>query len=119
MKIKPPYNINVAAQTAVLASLTDIDYLRDNVAKIVAERERLFGKLGELEWLKPYSSSANFILCSMIRENAKEIWRQLQNKGIFVRYFDSPRLKDCLRVSVGKSEDTDALIEALKEVKNG
>ena len=114
MKIKPPYNINVAAQTAVLASLADIDYLRDNVAKIVAERERLFGKLGELEWLKPYSSSANFILCSMIRENAKEIWRQLQNKGIFVRYFDTPRLKDCLRISVGKPEDTDALIEALR-----
>ena len=45
MKIKPPYNINAAAQTAVLASLTDIDYLRHNVAKIVAERERLFAKL--------------------------------------------------------------------------
>jgi len=130
MKIKQPYNVNVAAQAAVLASLADIDYLRNNVAKIVAERERLFGKLKELKWLKPYPSSANFILCSVHCRSdslhchserseespAKEIWHQLQKKGIFIRYFDSPRLRDYLRISVGKPEDTDALIEALGEI---
>ena len=142
MKIKQPYNVNVAAQAAALASLADIEYLRANVAKIVAERERLFGKLKELEWLKPYPSSANFILCSLhchserLAEGlskakgqrpknlsqgklgeespAKQIWRQLRKRGIFVRYFDSPRLRNYLRISVGKPEDTDALIEALK-----
>ena len=139
MKIKQPYNINAAAQAAVLASLADISYLRDNVRKIVAERERLFGKLKELGWLKPYPSKGNFILCSLQgysepfasrhsepplfviaseakQSDAKEIWRQLQEKGIFVRYFDSPRLRNCLRISVGKPDDTDALIEALKEI---
>jgi histidinol-phosphate/aromatic aminotransferase/cobyric acid decarboxylase-like protein len=50
------------------------------------------------------------------QSHAKKIWQQLQKKNIFVRYFDSPRLKDCLRISVGKSEDTDALIKALKEI---
>lgn len=149
MKIKPPYNINVAAQAAVLASLADIDYLRSNVAKITAERERLLTKLGELEWLKPYPSQANFILCSLHcssgsfssrqsepsacwhseaspgchseeRSNeespAKQLWRQLRKKGIFVRYYDSPGLENCLRISVGKPGDTDALINALKEI---
>jgi len=141
MKIKQPYNVNVAAQAAVLASLADVDYLRNNVAKIVAERERLFGRLKELKWLKPYPSSANFIFCTvhsysepfischsegakrpknlargkLCEESpAKEIWHQLQKKGIFTRYFDSPRLRDYLRISVGKPEDTDALIEALR-----
>ncbi len=119
MKIKQPYNVNAAAQAAVLASLADIDYLRCNIAKIISERERLFNKLRELEWLKPCPSSANFILCSILNGDAKEIWRQLRKKGIFVRYFDSPRLRNCLRISIGKPEDTDALIETLKEVKNG
>jgi histidinol-phosphate aminotransferase len=125
MKIKQPYNVNVAAQAAALASLADIDYLRANIAKIVAERERLFNKLKELEWLKPYPSSANFILCSLHcgserneESPAKEIWHQLQKRGIFVRYFDSPQLRNCLRISVGKPEDTDALIGALKEIKS-
>jgi histidinol-phosphate aminotransferase len=118
MKIKQPYNANAAAQAAVLASLADIEYLRANVAKIVMERERLFGKLKELAWLKPYPSQGNFILCSLPKGKAKEIWQQLRKKGIFVRYFDTPRLKDCLRISVGKLEDTDALVKALKEVKH-
>jgi histidinol-phosphate aminotransferase len=118
MKIKQPYNANAAAQAAVLASLADIEYLRANVARIVMERERLFGKLKELDWLKPYPSRANFILCSLPEGKAKETWHQLQKRGIFVRYFDTPRLKDCLRISVGRPEDTDALVQALKEVKH-
>ena len=117
MKIKQPYNANAAAQAAVLASLADIEYLRANVTKIVMERKRLFGKLKELNWLRPYPSQGNFILCSLPEGKAKEIWQQLRKKGIFVRYFDTPRLKDCLRISVGRTEDTDALVKALKEVK--
>jgi len=119
MKIKQPYNANAAAQAAVLASLADIDYLRANVAKIVMERERLFGRLKELGWLKPYPSQANFVLCSLAKGNAQEIWQGLRKKGIFIRYFDTPGLRDCLRITVGRPEDTDALIKALKEVKNG
>jgi len=33
-----------------------------------------------------------------------------------VRYFNKPGLRDCLRISVGKPRDTDALMEALKEL---
>jgi histidinol-phosphate aminotransferase len=117
MKIKQPYNANAAAQAAVLVSLADIEYLRANVAKIVMERERLFGKLKEMDGLRPYPSQGNFILCSLPEGKAKEIWQQLRKKGIFVRYFDTPRLKDCLRISVSRPEDTDALVKALKEVK--
>jgi histidinol-phosphate aminotransferase len=117
MKIKQPYNANAAAQAAVLASLADIEYLRANVTKIIRERERLYAKLKELDWLRPYPSQGNFILCSLPKGKAKEIWQQLRKKGIFVRYFDTSRLKDCLRISVGRPEDTDALVKALKEVK--
>ena len=149
MKIKQPYNVNVAAQAAVLASLADIDFLRGNIEKIVTERERLFGKLKDLDWLTPYPSGGNFILCSLQypsetlaschsepspsviaskakqsdaqekrsdKSQAKKIWQQLRQKGIFIRYFDTPRLKDYLRISVGKLEDTDALIEALRSL---
>jgi len=116
MKIKPPYNANAAAQAAVLASLSEIEYLRTNVARIVTERERLFGKLKELNWIKPHPSSGNFILCSLPKGKAKEIWQELRRRGIFVRYFDTSGLKDCLRISVGKPEDTDALVKALEEV---
>ncbi len=116
MKIKQPYNVNAAAQVAVLATLDDMGYLQDAIKKIIAERERLFIELGELGWLKPYPSRGNFILCSVLDGNAEEIWRKLQSKGIFIRYFNVTRLSNCLRTSVGKPEDTDALIGALKEM---
>ncbi len=117
MKIKQPYNINVAAQVAAIQSLKDVDYLRGTIKKIVAERERLFNRLEkEIKWLIPYPSEGNFILCRVVKGNARTVHQQLRQRGIFIRYFDTPELKGCLRITVGKPQDTDALIAALKEI---
>ncbi|MFC1949825.1 histidinol-phosphate transaminase [Chloroflexota bacterium] len=113
LRTKIPYNVNVAALVAVEESLKDIDYLNGTVQKIVDERERLYKELGKIDWLKPYPSQANFILCRVLRGGAKELRQRLQEKGILVRYFDEPVLKDFIRISVGKPEHTDALIETL------
>jgi histidinol-phosphate aminotransferase len=117
VKIKPPYNVNVAAQVAVKASMADIAYLQGTVRAVVAERERLFLRLGELGFLQPHPSQANFILCSVLDGEARELHRQLRQGGIFVRYFDTPQLENCLRISVGKPEHTDALIAALTKLR--
>jgi histidinol-phosphate aminotransferase len=116
MNIKQPYNINAAAHVAALTSLDDIDYLRGTITAIVNERKRLFEKLSTFDWLKPYSSDANFILCSVLNGKAKEVYRNLQKQGIFIRYFDTPLLNNCIRITVGKSEHTDRVIAALKEI---
>jgi len=116
MKIKQPYNVNAAAQVAMLESLKDIGYLRSTIKSIVDERERLLSKLSELDWLKVYPSQANFVLCSVLNGKANEIYQKLKKGGIFIRYFDTPELKDCLRISVGKPEHTDTLIAALQEI---
>jgi len=116
LRIKIPYNVNVAALVAVQESLKDIDYLMGTVRAIIAERERLFDGLKKLKWLKPFPSQANFILCSVLNGKAKELQQKLQEKGILVRYFDQPILRNFIRISVGKPEHTDALIKALKEI---
>jgi len=117
LKIKPPYNVNVAALVAVQESLKDIDYLMDRVKAIIAERDRLFGELKKLKWLKPFPSQANFILCSVLNGKARELQQKLQDKGILVRYFDKPMLTNSIRISVGKPEHTDALIKTLQELE--
>ena len=116
LKIKPPYNVNAAALVAVQESLKDIDYLMDRVKAIIAERDRLFGELTRLKFLKPFPSQTNFILCSVLDGKASKLQQELQNKGILVRYFDKPLLRDSIRISVGKPEHTDALIKALREI---
>ena len=47
---------------------------------------------------------------------AKRLQQGLHEKGIQVRYFDTPLLCDYIRISVGKPEHTDTLIMALREV---
>ncbi len=116
MAIKMPYNVNVAAEIAVRESLKDIDYLRDRVKAIVAERERLFTELKKLGFLRPFPSRANFIFCPVLKGQAGELHQKLQNKGILVRYFNKPFLQNAIRISVGKPEHTDALIKALREI---
>ena len=116
IKIKQPYNINLAAQVAFQESLDDIEYLKGTVQKIISERVRLTQKLGELKFLKPFPSQANFILCSVVTGAAQVIHEGLNKRGIFIRYFDTPLLRNSIRISVGKPEHTDALIEALKEM---
>jgi histidinol-phosphate aminotransferase len=114
--IRDPYNVNVGALVAVLASLQDRDYLMGNVKKIIAERERLFKELEDIEWLKPYPSKSNFILCDVLKGKAKDLQQTLEDRGILVRYYAELRLSNCLRFSVGKPEEDDILIAALKEI---
>jgi histidinol-phosphate aminotransferase len=116
MAIKIPHNVSVASEIAVRESLADIDYLKDRVKAIVTERERLFDGLSKIEWLEPYPSQANFIFCNVLKGNAAELHRKLQKKGILVRYFDKPLLRNSIRITAGKPEHTDALLKALREI---
>ena len=113
---KIPYNVNVAALVAVEESMKDIDHLMDTVKAIIDERDRLFNELQKIKWLRPVPSQANFILCSVLNGMASQLHKKLQDKGILVRYFDQSILRDCIRISVGKPEHTDALIKALREI---
>lgn len=116
MRVKPPYNVNVAAIIAVRESLQDMDYLMGNVRAIIEERERMFDRLKQIEFLEPFLSWANFVLCLIKDRRAYTVYQKLQREGIQVRYFSTPLLKDYLRISVGKPEHTDRLIGALHKI---
>ncbi|MDP3063948.1 MAG: histidinol-phosphate transaminase [Chloroflexota bacterium] len=118
-KIKLPYNLNVAAQVAVLASLEDRETLQERVQAIVHERERLAQALGRLSFLQPFPSQANFILCRVKGIDARQVWHRLRQQGIFVRYFDTRSVTDCIRITVGKPEHTDRLVAALRQIGEG
>ena len=112
-KLKQPYNINVAAQIAVLASLEDREAIMATVRRIRTERGRLYRALRKLQLLQPYESEANFLLCRVLLGDARVLKEGLEQEGIFIRHYSSPDLRDYVRISVGRSEDTDALVAAL------
>ena len=114
MAIKVPYSVSMAGEIAVRESMADLEYLQEKVRAIIAERDRLFAGLKAIPWLKPYPSKANFIYCAVLEGSAAELHQKLQRKGVLVRYFDRPLLRNSIRVSVGRPEHTDALMKALR-----
>jgi histidinol-phosphate aminotransferase len=115
-KLKPPFNVNQAAVIAACESVVDRAYLLDNCRKIVAERGRLLPALAAVEYLGPYPSEANFILCDVVGRDAFELKQSLRERGILVRYYRTPRLKNCIRISIGTPEQDDRLLAALREL---
>lgn len=115
-KAKQPYNINVAGSVAAISALEDTPYLTQTVSALVSERERLMAGLGAIPYLTPYPSHSNFILCRVHGLSAATLKAELASKyGIFIRYFNKPGLKDCIRISVGRPEQVDALLAALAQ----
>ena len=117
MAIKIPHNVSVAAEIAVRESLGDLAYLQGKVKALIAERSRLFNELQSINWLKAYPSKANFIFCDVLKGSASELHQKLQKKGVLVRYFETPLLKNSIRISIGKPEHTDTLLKALRQVE--
>ncbi len=114
-KSKQPYNVNVAASVAAQVSLDHVDELSKIVELLRIERERLFRSLQGISYLQPYPTQSNFILCKVIGRDAAELKSRLaQEYGIFIRYFNKPGLRDHIRISVGRPDDTDVLVKALK-----
>ena len=115
-KFKQPYNVNVAASVAGIASLRHADRIAAVVATLKAERSRLYEMLASLPGIEAVpGSQANFILCRVVRRNARDLKLALERRGILVRYYDKPGLDNCIRISVGRPEHTDALIGALRK----
>ena len=114
--IKQPYNVSVAAEAALLASIEDAPALLANVQRLVAERQRMFSLLESIPGVTPWPSDGNYILCRFAPGRALEIYEDLASRGIFVRNFGSERLRDFFRISVGMPHETDAVIEAMREL---
>ncbi len=116
MTIKPPYNITVASELALYASLEDRELLLSRVKALVQAREELFGELARLKALVPVPSSANFILCRCAPGNGKWLYDELATRGVFVRYYGTAPLQDCIRISVGLPAENQALLSALEAI---
>lgn len=117
-RVKPPFNIAGAAMAAAIASLDDVPYLMGIVEQIKTDREVLSAQLRELPGVEPLPSATNFILARLPVSNAAPIRAALADRGILVRHFGRPDLgiADCLRVSVGSTEENEIFVRELADV---
>ena len=117
LKFKQPYNVNVAASVAGVASLRSVDQIEAVVGKLKSERARLYALLDALPAIEAVrGSQGNFILCRVRGQDARDLKLALERVGILVRHYDKPGLEGCIRISVGRPEHTDALLGALRDL---
>jgi histidinol-phosphate aminotransferase len=115
-RVRDPYNVNAAAVVAALATFDDLETVRANVARLIAERERLQRELAATGWLEPIPSQANFILCRVQGRSGPDLADALAQRGILIRAFPTPRLRSYVRITVGRPEQNDALLRVLREM---
>ena len=116
-KMKQPYNVSVASQTAAIASVKDKADLLGKVEKMKRQRGLFYERIKGMEYLDPYPSQSNFVLCR-VRSGRKavEIKGRLAERGILIRYYTSKGLEDCVRFSMGTDDQMEKLYRALKEL---
>jgi histidinol-phosphate aminotransferase len=117
-KIMAPYPLPTATIQAGMAALSDeaLGATSARVARICSERERMRASLPEQPQVRAVlPSQANF-LCVRF-EHAGQVYDSLRARGIVVRDVSrQPGLEDCLRISIGRPKQNDALLAALDEL---
>ena len=110
-----PYPLSKLAIAGATAAFKDIDYFDDCVAKVVATREQTTKELSALGF-DVLPSAANFVFATHPDHQAKKIFLALRERHIIVRYFDTARIDNYLRISIGTNQEMSALIDALKDI---
>ena len=111
------YTMNRPAIELGLASLSDEEYFKETVAKIIATRTWITDELRSRAFITT-DSRTNFVFVSPTKISAKELFVKLRERDIFVRWWDKPRLRDWLRISIGTDEEMHTLINAIDAVTN-
>lgn len=110
-----PYNVNSMTQKTGIAALSQEEYFKNKAGEIIKERERAKRELSKMGFYI-LDSSANFLFARSDKIGGKELYLRLKEKGILVRHFDSERIKEFNRITVGTREQMDALFSAVKTI---
>ncbi|ODS52052.1 MAG: histidinol-phosphate transaminase [Acidobacteria bacterium SCN 69-37] len=113
--IRDSYNVNGLGQVAAEATLADLPYYRAHIATIVRTREALGRTLATIGF-EVLPSQTNFLLVRPPVLAARTWLERLRDRRILVRWFDTPELRDALRITVGTDREAAALVRAARQI---
>jgi histidinol-phosphate aminotransferase len=115
-KVRLPYNSNTISQWVATELLNNFTTVQNQILSILDERDRLMDELSKISSITAYPSNSNFILFKHSKDGA-QVFNTLKGSGILLRNLSShPRLKDCLRVTIGTKQENDLFLNQLREV---
>ncbi len=116
-KCRLPYNVGSLAQASASFAMEHAEALERSVQAVRTERHRLAGELAAVpgvEWVGP--SQTNFLTFRVTASPAPQLHAALRERGVLIKCLDGshPRLAGCLRVTVGRPDENDAFLKALR-----
>lgn len=110
-----PYNVNRLSQRLAAAAMRDVAYFKDCCQKIIADREFTAQGLARLGF-KVLPGLANFLLAESDKISGEELYQELKRRGILVRWFDEPRIRNFVRITIGSHDEMVKLLEETAEI---
>ena len=107
------YTMNRTSICCGVEAVKDDEYFKETTTKIIETREWAKEELTKLGFTFP-DSMANFIFATHKEVPAKEIFAALREANIYVRYFNSPRIDNYLRITIGTKDEMKKLLEFLR-----
>lgn len=110
-----PYNVNRMTMAAGYAALCENAYFMGNCKTICKVREYTAAALKEMGF-EVLDSKTNFLFAQSAKIGGKELYEKLKSRGILVRHFNSDRISDFNRITIGTKAQMDAFLNAVEKV---
>jgi histidinol-phosphate aminotransferase len=117
-RVRAPFNVNLVAQAAGVAALSDVEHVARSRALVLAERPFLFDGLRALG-ATAVPSQGNFVLADFPGRPAKELFEALLRRGVVVRPMHGYGFPNAQRITVGRRQDNERCLAALAAVLGG
>ena len=119
-KLRPPYNISVLNAECALFALEHAQEFARQATLVRIERERVTAALSLMPHVQPFPSDANMLLLRITSDDeqaATRLFQGLRELGVLVKNVSKmhPLLRNCLRLTVGTSNENDLLLQALAQ----
>ena len=118
-KVRPPYNVSVLNYECALFALEHRDVFAHQAEQLVAERDKLIAALDAMASVRAFKSDANMVLVRIegAGDRAGAVFQGLKERGVLVKNISKmhPLLTNCLRLTVGTTEQNQQLLKALRD----
>lgn len=115
-KITPAWNINVLAEIAAKVGLNDENYIDESRKYLISEKEYLYNELKQINKLKVYEPSVNFIFFRTLI--SIDLRNELLKKNLLIRSCNNYNglNGDYYRIAVRGHEENSIFIRNLKKI---
>ncbi|MBB4824375.1 histidinol-phosphate aminotransferase [Sporosarcina luteola] len=106
------YPVDRLALAGAKAAFEDSEHFSNTTNAILSTRERVIPQLRSLGF-SVLPSAANFVFVKHDSLDGRTLYEQLKARKILIRHFDSPRISDFIRITIGTNEQMDTFLDEL------